>query len=324
VESLVPLDDSNREGEPQRALRNPNTSAISASTNIHYIQHTKHLPMLRPLILILLFISTALSASGGTDTFAVFFRSNDRTLTEGMQQRIDDAIYKDVISDRAATLVIGYADEVGNNKENLRISVARAQAVKGYLIHSGFRPERITLVTGRGAEGALHTANKNGYPRDRRVDIVKSPDLPPAPPAPATPPPPAAAPIDLGKVKVGEALKLDNIYFQGGTHEFLPGSEQSLEALYQSLTEHPSMRIKIEGHICCFPEIMEDGMDESTHTPALSYNRAKAVHDYLIGKGIAASRLECVGFGRRKPIYSIESTEEQRKANRRVEIRVLN
>lgn len=270
----------------------------------------------------------------GSDTFSVFFRTNESMLSDGMQRRLDDAIYKGAISDKDAIWLIGYADEVGGVEENLRLSRARAKRVKSYLVQSGFRPERITLMEGKGKEGAHEILFGEGYPRDRRVDIVRA-ALPPAPepvveapkPAPApviekprlAPPPP----IDVSKVAVGESIKLNNIYFVGGSHEFMPTSLPALDELYQSLKDHPDVRIKIEGHICCFPNDQGDGMDFATHTPELSLNRARAVRDYLISKGIATERMQVEGFGRRKPIYNLEQTEEQMQANRRVEIRIL-
>jgi outer membrane protein OmpA-like peptidoglycan-associated protein len=103
----------------------------------------------------------------------------------------------------------------------------------------------------------------------------------------------------------------------------MPSSLPALEDLYQSLKDHPNVRIKIEGHICCFPSDRGDGMDFGTNTPELSINRARAVRDYLISRGIATERMEVEGFGRRQPIYTIERTEEEMQANRRVEIRIL-
>src|SRR4051794_21669131 len=102
--------------------------------------------MLRQCILFMAFSLWFHTAIAGSDTFSVFFRTNESILTDGMQWRIDDAIYKDAISDRDAAEVIGYADEVGGRRPNLQLSLARARAVKAYLVHSGFRPDRITLV----------------------------------------------------------------------------------------------------------------------------------------------------------------------------------
>jgi outer membrane protein OmpA-like peptidoglycan-associated protein len=275
-------------------------------------------------------------AIASSDTFSVFFRTNESVLTEGVRNQLDGAIYNGAISYSDAIWLIGYADEVGSIQGNLRLSRARASTVKTYLVKSGFRPAQITLVEGKGKAGARETLNGDGYPRDRRVDIVKAPmpvaqalpvEAPPPPVNPIVPPPaPPAAPvaIDLGKVATGESIKLENIYFEAGRHYFRTGAYKTLEALYQSLKDNPTVRIKIEGHVCCTPETDIDGEDVDTHKLELSVNRALEVRKYLIQKGIAADRMEYEGFGRRRPVFKEELTEDQAVANRRVEVRVIN
>ena len=45
--------------------------------------------------------------------------------------------------------------------------------------------------------------------------------------------------------------------------------------------------------------------------------------DYVVSKGIAADRLESVGFGEKEPIAT-NDTKEGRQRNRRVEVHKLN
>jgi outer membrane protein OmpA-like peptidoglycan-associated protein len=54
----------------------------------------------------------------------------------------------------------------------------------------------------------------------------------------------------------------------------------------------------------------------------LSNNRAKAVVDYLLSKGIAADRLSSKGFGATSPIAD-NNTEDGRARNRRTELQVI-
>jgi outer membrane protein OmpA-like peptidoglycan-associated protein len=42
--------------------------------------------------------------------------------------------------------------------------------------------------------------------------------------------------------------------------------------------------------------------------------------DYLVEGGISSDRLTAIGFGNTKPIYKTPQTEEEKEANRRVEI----
>ena len=69
------------------------------------------------------------------------------------------------------------------------------------------------------------------------------------------------------------------------------------------------MKIEIQGHTDSI------GTDKANQT--LSENRAKAVVNALIAKGINKERISAVGFGATKPIAD-NSTEEGRAANRRV------
>jgi outer membrane protein OmpA-like peptidoglycan-associated protein len=83
------------------------------------------------------------------------------------------------------------------------------------------------------------------------------------------------------------------------------------------------MCINIEGHVCCIKDV-PDALDIDTYESRLSVNRAKAVYEYLVVKGIDPTRLSYVGFGKKRPIIADEKTEEDAAKNRRVEIRVTD
>lgn len=44
--------------------------------------------------------------------------------------------------------------------------------------------------------------------------------------------------------------------------------------------------------------------------------------EYLVDSGVSASRLSAVGMGNTKPVYANPETDEQKEANRRVEIKI--
>jgi len=56
---------------------------------------------------------------------------------------------------------------------------------------------------------------------------------------------------------------------------------------------------------------------------ALSQKRATAVATYLAGHGVAKARIASKGYGEAAPLYAVDTTETQRAANRRVEIRLV-
>ena len=55
----------------------------------------------------------------------------------------------------------------------------------------------------------------------------------------------------------------------------------------------------------------------------LSEDRANSVRDYMIENGIEAERVTAVGYGPSRP-KGDNSTEAGRRANRRIELKVLN
>jgi outer membrane protein OmpA-like peptidoglycan-associated protein len=55
----------------------------------------------------------------------------------------------------------------------------------------------------------------------------------------------------------------------------------------------------------------------------LSKNRARAVMDYLIDKGMPRANIKAVGYGESNPVAS-NATAEGKKKNRRVELTILS
>jgi outer membrane protein OmpA-like peptidoglycan-associated protein len=66
---------------------------------------------------------------------------------------------------------------------------------------------------------------------------------------------------------------------------------------------------------------------DTTGTPqgnkALSERRAAAVATYLAGHGVSKARIASRGLGESMPLYNPDTTEEQKAANRRIEIRLV-
>lgn len=115
--------------------------------------------------------------------------------------------------------------------------------------------------------------------------------------------------------KVGDKILLNNLNFYVRTAEFYPESVPFLEDLYEVLEKNPNIKIEIQGHICCTP-----GRD----VEEFSLRRCIAVYDFLVDYGISPDRMTYVGFDATQPLFPIpEKNEEQRKANRRVEIMIL-
>jgi outer membrane protein OmpA-like peptidoglycan-associated protein len=86
-----------------------------------------------------------------------------------------------------------------------------------------------------------------------------------------------------------------------------------LDRAVQWLKANPSVKVELAGHT--------DNVGSREYNKRLSEERAHAVMDYLVSRGVAASRLTSGGYGMDEPIATNE-TEEGRAQNRRVEFRV--
>jgi outer membrane protein OmpA-like peptidoglycan-associated protein/tetratricopeptide (TPR) repeat protein len=120
--------------------------------------------------------------------------------------------------------------------------------------------------------------------------------------------------IELIKVKVGKKVVLNNILFETGKSILTQSSYNELERLFNIMTENAMMKIEISGHT-----------DKTGSEPLnfkLSQDRAKAVVEYLVKKGINQSRIEFRGYGSLQPI-SDNATSGGRAKNRRVEFKIL-
>ena len=113
----------------------------------------------------------------------------------------------------------------------------------------------------------------------------------------------------------GSTIVLKNIFFEFDKSTLLQQSYNELQRLLTLLNKHPKMRIMIVGHT--------DNRGDAVYNMRLSQSRARAVVDYLVGKGIDPARLQSKGRGAFEPIDT-NATEEGRANNRRVEMRILS
>ena len=116
------------------------------------------------------------------------------------------------------------------------------------------------------------------------------------------------------KIEPGEIIVLNNIYFDYGKAILRSPSIEELEKLYQLMTDKPSLKIEISGHT--------DNVSSERFNIRLSQNRANAVMNYLVKKGIQANRMNAVGYGFSKPIADNDIPEGRQK-NRRVEMKII-
>lgn len=270
-------------------------------------------------LIIAVFFACMYNVSGAknTDTLHVYFDIGVSALSPAAQRSIDSLLYNEVFVPGKKIGIVGYADYLGNEESNVGLSERRAKSVQAYLESMGIKQDDIQLVTGKGAVDRAIKNGNTGYPEDRKVDIIKGGLKPTI--AKST-----AQVFDISKIKKNEVLRLNNIYFQPGSHMVRDESLPVIDTLYRTLRDNPNLHIRIEGHICCLLFNTDDGYDTDSQDFHLSENRAQYIYDDLISRKIAASRLEYKGFGIKKPLRWPEKTPEDENMNRRVEIRILS
>jgi outer membrane protein OmpA-like peptidoglycan-associated protein len=132
--------------------------------------------------------------------------------------------------------------------------------------------------------------------------------------AAGTPKEPYTLDVPLSPLTAGSVIALRNIFFNTASYELLPTSNAELDKLTGLLKSNPTLRIELGGHT--------DNVGADAANMTLSDQRAKAVRDYVVAKGIDGSRITAKGYGETRPVAT-NDTEEGRAQNRRTEVTVL-
>ncbi len=120
-------------------------------------------------------------------------------------------------------------------------------------------------------------------------------------------------------------IKLPEVQYDLGKYALRPEGQDSLEVLYQTLIDNPTIIIELAAHT--------DTRGSDASNDILSQNRAQSCVNYLVTRGIDPARMVAKGYGERKPrisdaeIAKMKTKEEQEAAhqqNRRTEFRVLS
>jgi len=156
-------------------------------------------------------------------------------------------------------------------------------------------PERKIYIVNIRATGFLSDMKKITIPENYPSDVMR-------------------LDVQLAKVKVGKKVILNNIFFETGKAVLTKDSFEELDKLVGIMNDNPTMKIEISGHT--------DNTGSAVINARLSTERARAVVEYLVSKGIDRSRMTYMGYGPDYPIAD-NSTPEGRAKNRRVEFKIL-
>lgn len=219
-----------------------------------------------------------------------------------------------------------YCDSTASFAYNKRLANSRAEHIKKRLEENTILVDSTAIVVAFGDD--FIGATQHGIHRKVVVfyqKIVRKSDLIiPSLVQNKNPVNPREAPVtltsidlttQLQKAKAGEFIILQNVNFKFNSEVMVEPAAEILKELLLFMQLEPTLKIEIQGHICC---------NSDPKDIKLSARRAKAVRDYLISNGISQQRLSYKGFGSNKPLFILpEKNEKERAANRRVEILIV-
>lgn len=108
---------------------------------------------------------------------------------------------------------------------------------------------------------------------------------------------------------------LDNVFFDSGKATLRPESNKELNELAEYMNLQKTLIIEIAGHT--------DNVGSAESNLKLSEDRANAVKQYLVKKGIAAERVQAKGYGDTQPVAD-NSTPAGKQKNRRTEVHIVS
>jgi len=114
-------------------------------------------------------------------------------------------------------------------------------------------------------------------------------------------------------------ISIPNIYYDLDQSALRPESKAVLDSVLVFFKDNPALSIEIGSHT--------DSRGSDSYNLKMSQDRAQAVVDYLVSKGVAKDRLTAVGYGATKPVNKctkgVNCTEEEYQANRRTTFRII-
>ena len=113
------------------------------------------------------------------------------------------------------------------------------------------------------------------------------------------------------------AVLFSTIYFEEAKTSMTPGGIAELEKAVAYLKANPKSKVYLAAH--------SDSRGSIGYNRQISEDRAKAVIDYMVSKGIKRNRITSKGYGKTRPLNTYgaaPASEEEHQKNRRVEIYV--
>jgi len=157
--------------------------------------------------------------------------------------------------------------------------------------------------------------SNNGCPQSNVVTTPTPTTTVPSTTVPSTTVPSSTIPTAPdGYITIEEAnileIAMRAVQFESARSVITRESFQYLASIADLMARYPSYNLRISGHT--------DNTGSAARNLQLSNNRARACYEYLVSRGLDASRMSYEGFGESKPIAD-NGSARGRELNRRVE-----
>lgn len=186
-------------------------------------------------------------------------------------------------------------------KKVSRTAIGGGVGALGGLLLGGLIGGGTGRILGAGIGGIAGAAV--GYTMDKQIKQLKEQT--------------AGSGVDVTPTDNGQAILVnlpEGVTFDVGSYTLKPDFRATLDKVAESLKQYPNSLIDVYGHT--------DSTGSEAYNQTLSENRARTVANYLTTQGVAPARIRSQGFGETMPVAD-NTTEEGRRKNRRVEIKIV-
>ncbi len=229
--------------------------------------------------------SSALTARGYLEKNEIeFLRIASVTLTDLVRSGLNEITYTAKLQSAPKDTFYSKVTHAVIKNEFGEESFIRSSGTKIF-IKSTVKPEAVSLET-----SYVEIPRSAVKPEEKIADAIKL--------------------IESLKDKNAKTAVIEGITFEYGKTVLTMESKVLLDNIAATLQQNLEMNLRINGYT--------DNTGNAAVNRKVSLDRAKAVRDYLIVKGINGKRLSAQGFGSDKPITT-NKTEEGRNKNRRIE-----
>lgn len=125
--------------------------------------------------------------------------------------------------------------------------------------------------------------------------------------------------LELREFLVGQAIRIDNIYYDHNKAEIRDDAAAELDKLVKLLVDNPEINIELSSHT--------DSKGSDEYNLKLSQRRADSAKAYVVSRGIDDARIQAKGYGESQLINGcangVACSNELHQQNRRTEFKVI-